>query len=350
MGRRFDPGSDRAHGSSNLASLKAVDAGGSQVPLWRRRWASILARVVVTVALITSLFLILPASEILSAIRRVQPRMVIAVLLGFVAGHVLAAFKWRVLLSASGLATPAAQAVRAHGAGLFANLCLPSLVGGDLLKTILVSRSSGRVEVALVGTMADRVLDTLALILIVSGAAAFLPGSLTDTTTRVLAVVIAAMLLAGALGALALVLRPRWLPPRLRERIDAARGAVLALSRRPLQASIALALALTIQAAFIGLNVGIGRSVGLALPVAAWFLLWPLAKLTALAPISLGGIGVREVAFAALVTRFGADPTLAVAQSLLWEAVLIAGGLSGGLFWLLSARRPSLRADAEQPL
>ena len=47
--------------------------------------------------------------------------------------------------------------------------------------------------------------------------------------------------------------------------------------------------------------------------------------------VSLGGIGVREVAIAGLLAPFGIEPALAVAQSLSWEAVLVGSGLFAGL-------------------
>ena len=65
--------------------------------------------------------------------------------------------------------------------------------------------------------------------------------------------------------------------------------------------------------------------------MSVWFLAWPLAKLVALVPVSLGGIGVREAALAVFLTPFGVDAALAVAQSLTWEAVLIFSGMISGL-------------------
>lgn len=39
-------------------------------------------------------------------------------------------------------------------------------------------------------------------------------------------------------------------------------------------------------------------AIGLEVSTSAWLLAWPLAKIVALVPASLGGIGVREVALA----------------------------------------------------
>ena len=86
------------------------------------------------------------------------------------------------------------------------------------------------------------------------------------------------------------------------------------------------------------------HNIGVDIPLAAWFLVWPLSKLAALVPISLGGLGVREATLAALLVPFGIAPALGVVTALLWQTVLLAGGLfAGGLWWLMSHGHASLR-------
>jgi uncharacterized membrane protein YbhN (UPF0104 family) len=69
---------------------------------------------------------------------------------------------------------------------------------------------------------------------------------------------------------------------------------------------------------------------GLQLPIRAWLFAWPLAKLAAVLPLTQGGIGVREAALVGLLTPFGAPASLVFAAGLLWEGIIIAGGLFAG--------------------
>jgi hypothetical protein len=105
----------------------------------------------------------------------------------------------------------------------------------------------------------------------------------------------------------------------------------------------AFSLSIAIQCSFVGLNVVLAQEMGIAAPVSVWFLVWPLAKLVALAPISLGGIGVREVALAGLMAPFGIDAAVAVAQSVSWEVVLIGAGLIAGMVAMVLNGRRSIR-------
>jgi len=97
-----------------------------------------------------------------------------------------------------------------------------------------------------------------------------------------------------------------------------------------------LTLSVGIQSAFIGLNILIASSMEIPSSIVLWFFAWPLAKLIALAPISLGGIGVRDSALAGLMVIFGIDASSVVAQSLSWQGVLIISGILSGILvtWL----------------
>ncbi|MEL7028960.1 MAG: lysylphosphatidylglycerol synthase transmembrane domain-containing protein, partial [Pseudomonadota bacterium] len=130
--------------------------------------------------------------------------------------------------------------------------------------------------------------------------------------------------------------------------------AVHEMLRRPGILTLGLAISFAIQLAFIGLSIGLAEAIGLHLPVEAWLFAWPLAKLIAVAPISFGGIGVREASLAGLLTPFGADPALVVAASLLWQSIFFAGSLGGGLAALAAARYGVAepkdgQTDASQP-
>jgi len=95
------------------------------------------------------------------------------------------------------------------------------------------------------------------------------------------------------------------------------------------------------------LNILLAEQIGIEASASLWFFAWPLAKLIAMAPISLGGIGVREAAIAGLMSPFGIKPALVVAQSLCWEAVLIISGLFAGGMVAIMPRGLNLHESGE---
>ena len=100
--------------------------------------------------------------------------------------------------------------------------------------------------------------------------------------------------------------------------------------RRPWLTLAVLALSLAMQTGLIVLSAWLGVGCGLHLPARAWLFAWPLAKLSGFVPVTLAGIGSRELVLPALLAPFGADPGAAASVGLARDAVLITGCLAGG--------------------
>ena len=94
------------------------------------------------------------------------------------------------------------------------------------------------------------------------------------------------------------------------------------------------------------LNAFLADACGLHIAWTVWLFAWPLSKIAAMMPVSQGGIGVREATLVALLAPFGAPSALAFAAGLVFQTILIGGGLLSGLLamalgrgWLLSWRQ-----------
>jgi len=300
-----------------------------------KRWRPFALRALLTLAVLAALVVAISPASILDAIRRAPPLVWAATAAGLFAGHIAAALKWRSLLQAAGTPCSASDALRAHGAGLFANLFLPSLVGGDVARAAALTRGTGGAAVASIaaGSVADRAIDTGALVSLAIAGAMLTGAGLSQVTFAGLCALAVGVALACSLG-------PRWirradfgfLPRRAAPFAAKLKQAAGGLADAPGTSLRAATVSLAIQLWFVALNAQLGGALGIDVPFAVWLLCWPLAKLLALAPVSLGGLGVREAALAALLARFGVEAALAVGQSLLWQAALISvGGVAGAL-------------------
>lgn len=296
-----------------------------------RKRNKILLRALVSLAILAILFWLLPLENLISALHSVSADIWLLVIGGFLLGHIVSAFKWRLLLRAVKVDITAHEAVRAHGAGLFANLCLPSVVGGDFVRAGVVIRDRGNIEHIALASLADRINDSFALVLIAGIAGLFIPDLSTLPAGQILAGA-ALLLLTGVLAGIALIrlIPVSRLPAKLEKFAARVKTALDALLDAPRQAMTAFILSVLIQSGFILLNILLAKAMQIPAPASLWFLAWPLAKLIALAPVSLGGLGVRELAIAGIMTPFGIDAARIVAQSLSWQAVLICSGLLAG--------------------
>ena len=309
-------------------------------------------RFAISVAVLALLFVILPWREVVGSMGRIRWTVWLGIVAGFLGGHVLGVVKWRLIINAGRGGLRVRDAIGCYAAGLFANLCLPSIVGGDVLRAVLAGKRTNRPEAVVIGGLADRASDVLALAILITGGALLAGQALPGSWQLVLMVVMGLVGVAVAAGALLVLRRPltSW-PPRIRRKLGRTLVALRRLVTRPGTALAALSLSLTIQASFVTLSAIIGDAIGIVQPLSVWFLAWPVAKLSGLLPISLGGLAIREATLAAMLAPFGVAPALGVAASLLWQTVLIAGGLLSGLVWLLyrGGRRGHRAPDPSAP-
>jgi uncharacterized membrane protein YbhN (UPF0104 family) len=307
-------------------------------PMWR--W---LVRAAVSAVVAIILFTVVPLHAVLDALRRISVWTWSASVLVFFAGHYLNAMKLRLLLGAS--STPIAACVRAQYAGLVANLGLPGLAGGDLVRAAYLAPTLGTKRVA-VASLIDRVIDTITVMVLIAVALplAGVPPALAGAVSRAgWSLVTIAGAAAGA-GALVFALR---------KRVGVWRKVAQAwneLHARRFALAGASGISLLVQSAFVLTNVWLARQVGVGTGLAAWFVAWPMSKLIAVLPISLGGIGVREAALVSLLTPYGAPREAVLASGILWQAVLAVTGLVGLVVTQMVPRVGGRPAPFESPV
>ncbi len=279
----------------------------------------------VSAAIIAVLLVLIPIRDLQAALTRVSTGVLVSSFLIFMGGHVAAALKWR-LLQGGDTGLSMVTLLRAHFLGVVANLWLPGVVGGDLVRAGTVFRQSTRPALVAVASLVDRVVDSVGLMLL-AGGGLLLVSAPSQNARQILAAVAAAAVLGGVVlfGAYRHV-KARFANNR---RIAQLVEAVDLIARRPSSVALALVISVGVQATFIIVNMNLGRAVGMTAPVSAWFLTWPLAKLAALIPVSAAGLGVREAALVVLMQPFGDNVGTIMAAGLLWQAIFMAGGISG---------------------
>ncbi len=303
-----------------------------------------LLRLLASAVILAALFAYLPRAELRVALSTVPLWLWTACLAAFIAAHCVGAYKWHLLIDAHAAGNRYRETLRAYFAGLFANLFLPSVAGGDVVRAGVAMRSREAKQAVVFGSVLDRLIDTGVLLGFVLTGAAASHATLTRADAAIVAVT--ALAVCGAALAVAVLLAfpaPGWLPDRVVKVRGAMRAAAASTSASRI--TTAVALSCLVQGVFVFLNANLGAACGIDLDAGGWLFAWPLAKLAAMVPVSMGGIGVREAAFAALLARFGIAPAPAVAAGLVWETVLIAGAACGAVFYL-SLRRGVAPGDA----
>ena len=254
---------------------------------------------------------------------------------------VLAGVRWQAVSWLAGAPLSQIAAQRGLFVGLFFNQTLPSSIGGDAVRIWLVSRGGAALGAAVASVLLDRALGLAALAWVsVLGAWAMLGmgGAWLGIVSILLAfaaIICFALLVACGGGA------GRWLErrPWTRPMRSAAKAARRLVRMRRLGLAV-LAQSLAVHLLLVAAAVLIFRALGAPAPF--FFLLGavPLVMLLAVAPVSLGGWGVRETAMVAALSPVAISPADSLTGAVLLGLGMLLTGIPGGVWWLAARNAP----------
>lgn len=276
-----------------------------------------------------------------------------AAVLLYVAGQVLSAYKWYLLLKPVRLLVSYGRVVSFYFTGMFFNIFLPTIVGGDAVKAILLARETGAPARATISVFMERNLGLVALLSIAVVAARLAPPvrlfgfPLVALTLVLSAGFVAANLLLVSGRAYSLVDTLIAMTPlsRMRPRATSLFEALVPYKQSLPTLLAAIALSFVFQAIVIVVVFLNARALGQAFPMSAVAVFVPIISLAGMLPISVNGLGVREAFYLLLFGQLGATADVSVSLGLLYFAVTLAASLPGGVVYAL--QRPArLRQNA----
>jgi uncharacterized protein (TIRG00374 family) len=295
-----------------------------------RRHDGLVLRVVASVVLLGAVLAYADVGDVARALRDASWGWFVAAVALMTVATVVGAVRWRILLEGAEIGVSAPAATRAFAASLFLNNVLPTSVGGDAVRAWLVGRASGRLVRAATATVVDKATALACLVGVAWIAVLADSGAVPRSLVVALAWVTLGLTLAAILAALvATGVRPllRRLPERFAS-IAREGWITLRLSARSPRVLWALVvLGLAYQALAVGVLVLLGKTLGLELSFPLMAVSAAIVLLAMLAPISIGGLGVREGGFVLLLGEAGVSAAEATSLSLLSAVtILVASG------------------------
>jgi uncharacterized protein (TIRG00374 family) len=277
--------------------------------------------------------------------REMDPRGLALALVCFTLGQLIVSTRWWRLLRAVGCPTTWWSALRLNGLGLFFNIVVPGLTGGDLVKAVLAAREhKDRGAGALVSVAVDRVLGLLSMALL-AAVVILLSGEVFAAIRMPVLLFVAAGIL-GAVLVSSRALRRLLRFDRLLERLPFGKKlkeldeAVLLYSKHPGEIALALALSYANHAVSIFGVLALGRAFGdHVLSWERYLAITPVATIVSALPVAPGGWGVGEAAYAYLFQLLGASAAIGLACSVTFRLIQTVLGLCGGVFLVLPGER-----------
>jgi glycosyltransferase 2 family protein len=255
--------------------------------------------------------------------------------------------RWRLISSSLQMPGSYFSFIQMYFAGMFCNIGLPSLVGGDVIKAYMVSRKSGKsLHLGLASVLQDRAVGLISLLIYGSAAIAIHPISwrgfpfwLLYLASWIAIAIVFALVMKGD------ILYRRYLEtPKNAYRLKIFKAIAefhQALGTRSMRPSAFFRIVLysfinsaLVLWTFQQVTFAVGTKVGIV-PFSALF---PLVTLATMMPITLSGIGVREWVYVEALSLVGIPRGLGLIISLATSALSLLCNL-GGIFFLPSIPR-----------
>ncbi len=279
------------------------------------------------VAVVTILLTHYDARPIFRILSRERPAFFVAAVALYLAGQAMCAYRWQLL----------AAILKVHGryreyfayifVGMFTNLFVPGLLGGDAARSVYLGRRHGRIGEAIASVVADRGVGLLGLFWLAAAAAIFLNFAPIPSSVVTPTIAVGAITLAGFLAA-PLVARLIHLMPRPLRR---AGGIVAPYLHHPAALIPSIALSMVLQITLAICQYLLAAGLGMTVPLSLFILCVPIANVFASLPLTLNGLGIRESAYLVLFGMAGMRKEDAIALGLLWFAATMVGGLTGAI-------------------
>ena len=285
------------------------------------------------------------AGALLEVMARADAVRVAAAFLVYLAGQLVTAYRWQLIARRVGFGERTTKVFLYYYIGMFFNLFGPSTLGGDLARSLYLAGPSRRRTAAFHTVVLDRGVGLVMLIAVAVAAMALfgrmgVPRPVATATMITGVAVVAAWWALPLLARLILNEDHRW---RL-----VIENELAGLWNDPALFGRITMISVFFHVVQIGALALVGAAVGVPVPWQYYFVFHPLVTVLSAIPISLAGLGIREMGYVYFLADLqGAPRETALALALLWLGVLVASSLVGGLAFVVSGSGlPRLRGGA----
>ncbi|OIO86616.1 MAG: hypothetical protein COW32_05500 [Candidatus Aquicultor secundus] len=291
-------------------------------------------KIAVSVALIATLLYKSDTHKYIELIQHSSPVYLLIALLLTVFSIIVSAYKWQLLTIAQGFAVPLRSLVSSYFVGLFFNNFMPTSIGGDVVRVYDLRKITKDGPTAAASVVAERVLASFTLGLIVLCGVAFSSGYLTRYLPLIIAFVAVCMaslivvLYAHKFGAVLERFESAFVK-KLKNMAESMRSSV---EHKPTLLKV-LIYSLIFQLMVVLINIFILKALGLNVPAAFVLLSIPIISAITMLPVSLNGLGVREATYVYFFSQVGLSTEESIAVSIYFFLIVTLVSLIGGVIF-----------------
>lgn len=306
---------------------------------------SIFFRIAISVALLVFLFRHVDKKAMLEMIASSDKRFLLLAFAVFFLPYMLCLYRWEMLLKAAKIYIPLKRVIFSYAGGIFFNLFLPSTIGGDVMRSIDLSKHTKRPRQVVATVLLDRLSGYIGLVLLALLALSFGWRTLEDKS-----IMLSVTLVIAILVMVLLVLFNNFLYSKINRILNSLNLGRFGEAVKNLHQEIYyfrndkkmilknILLSFLVQSISPISSYIIALSLGIKISPVYFFIFLPIIGAITLLPISLGGLGLRDATTIFFFSKVGVGKDLAFAMSLLNFSFILIYGIFSGLIYLATVK------------
>ena len=319
-------------------------------------------KITISVALYAYIFWKIDVGHLWEILREAKIAYLVAAVGVYLVIQALSAYRWYILMKPLEIKVSYGDLLSYYFLGMYFNFFLPTAIGGDVVRVYYLQKHTRSVGIATATVFLDRDLGMAALLslalIVASIAGTRLPIHVGGMNELPLAPVFGIVTAAFILANLALFYRPTYdvihrLFKLLRmkaadDKVERLFNSVNAYRGKWSLMALGMTLSVIVQFGCVVVNLFAAWAIGIHTQNGwiDYLVFIPTIGLVSMVPLSVNGMGWREVSYIALFQSVGISEHAAAALAFLWLGVLVASSLPGGIIYIMKGAR---RAPELQP-
>lgn len=285
-----------------------------------------LLRIAIAVVLLGGLFVfVVDLETFLAEVARCSPLAILAAAAGIVAGRLVVAWRWLLLVRSTHAEASFAELARLTLMGTSLSFVGPGMVGTEAYRVAGLARTTG-VGTALASVVVER-LTSLAGIAVVAATGLALGGLPMTNGLWLTLLAICAAIIGLSFATMVPAFRrlvdavSGWLPAAVVARLGGLLVAVTTYAARPALLGRLFVLSVVLQGLRVMGSAALAWGLGIEVGLATLMIVVSVGILLSMLPLTPQGLGTREIAFVALLGSIGVPAAQAAALSLLFTGI-----------------------------
>ena len=310
----------------------------------KSRNVRIIAKGMVSIGLLTLLYYKVDWPRMIAVLDRVDIYPVGLTVIINALGVFLSVLKWRCLLRVQTIYEPLSRLHALYYMGFFFSNFLPSMVGGDLFRILKTSTQEQKHTQATSAVLAERTTGLAAMLLLAASAASLNLWRNVSVGMAWLAWCVLGVIVSSLLAWLLLARLERTVSvmPKVWDHLGLLlrlRRALTAFYHSPGVLAKALLFSVVFHVLLVTNGYLFGKSIGLNLDFISLAVIFPVAMLAGMIPVSLNGLGITEGALIVLLGQIEVVPEEALIIAVLSRFFVIVASVLGGVLFALDRSR-----------